>query len=54
MEPETTSDAEAGVPSWGRWRILYAMWNNAADWQTRGSAVRAAIISWRDRHRAGG
>lgn len=39
----TTTDADGGVPSWPRWRVLYAFWQSAADWQTKGMLLRGAM-----------
>jgi hypothetical protein len=56
MDPDPIPQSEPGtgaqlvrVPEPGiRFRVLYALWVNAADWRTRESLLRAAaLIAWR-------
>lgn len=50
MEPSaTTSEHDHGVPAWPAWRVLYALWANAADARTRWSVVRAGAGQLRAR-----
>lgn len=50
MDPSSPrSDVPVPVADPGiRFRLVYALWKNAADWQTRGSILRATVITlWR-------
>lgn len=48
MDP-TTTEHDAGLPTWPRWRVLYMAWKSAADSRARLSVLRLAAAQVRAR-----